>query len=216
MHCHGVVLVLVLALSSGSFLAGDHCPECQEIYRKCFVCDIDVSKLKKLEVAKYKPEPPVVEKLYDGNILSKSLLLLLSTLSSCLSITVSWKPPLQWRDSEDHLIVFEFIEEFLELEDTLDEEVRPPFQIRKDLSESIHDQGHSEIVINVGNEKYWNIRACRVRIQADYQVSEFSKEVEVNIRDAKDEKEFFEELGRIVKDSDGKRVNTKDLFGEKI
>ena len=112
--------------------------------------------------------------------------------------------------------MFEFIEESLELEDTLDEEVRPPFQIRKDLSESIHDQGHSEIVINVANEKYWNIRACRVRIQADYQVSEFSKEVEVNIRDAKDEKEFFEELGRIVKDSDGKRVNTKDLFGEKI
>ena len=73
MHCHGVVLVLVLTLSSGSFLAGDHCPECQEIFRKCFVCDIDVSKLKKLEVAKYKPEPPVVEKLFDGNILSKSL-----------------------------------------------------------------------------------------------------------------------------------------------
>ena len=112
--------------------------------------------------------------------------------------------------------MFDFIEEFLQVEDAVEEEARPPFQIRKDLSESIHDQGHSEVVINVGDKKYWNIRKCRVRIQANYQVSEFSNEVEVNIRDAQDEKEFFEELGRIVKDSDRKRVNTKDLFGEKM
>ena len=140
--------------------------------------------------------------------------------------SVSWTPPPQWRNSAEHLLVFEFIEEILTLDDDdndedmddddNDEEITPPFQIRKDLLESENPKGRVEIVLNIEDEKYWNIKKCRVRIQANYQMSEFSKEVEVNIRNAVDEKYFFEELERIVKDSNGKGVKTKDLFGERI
>lgn len=140
--------------------------------------------------------------------------------------SVSWTPPPQWRNSAEHLLVFEFIEEILTLDDDdndedmddddNDEEITPPFQIRKDLLESEDPKGRVEIVLNIEDEKYWNIKKCRVRIQANYQMSEFSQEVEVNIRNAVDEKYFFEELERIVKDSNGKGVKTKDLFGERI
>ena len=140
--------------------------------------------------------------------------------------SVSWTPPPQWRNSAEHLLVFEFIEEILTLDDDdndedmddddNDEEITPPFQIRKDLLESENPKGRVEIVLNIKDEKYWNIKKCRVRIQANYQMSEFSQEVEVNIRNAVDEKYFFEELERIVKDSNGKGVKTKDLFGERI
>ena len=123
--------------------------------------------------------------------------------------------------------MFEFIEEILSTlddddndedmdDDDNDEEITPPFQIRKDLLESENPKGRVEIVLNIEDEKYWNIKKCRVRIQANYQMSEFSQEVEVNIRNAVDEKYFFEELERIVKDSNGKGVKTKDLFGERI
>ena len=141
--------------------------------------------------------------------------------------SVSWTPPPQWRNSAEHLLVFEFIEEILSTlddddndedmdDDDNDEEITPPFQIRKDLLESENPKGRVEIVLNIEDEKYWNIKKCRVRIQANYQMSEFSQEVEVNIRNAVDEKYFFEELERIVKDSNGKGVKTKDLFGERI
>ena len=73
MHCHTVLALLSIFLVQevSSHLTGA-CPAGEEIYWRCFMCQMDPQKLKKLHVLKFKPGPPVVERLYDGNILSIS------------------------------------------------------------------------------------------------------------------------------------------------
>ena len=93
-------------------------------------------------------------------------------------------------------------------DDEEDEEDR--LQLRRDFSLSTRDDGVLEIPLDVSDEKYWGVRRVRVKIQGNYQVSEFSTEVKLNIMNAKDEKEFMGKLNQFVRE--GKNAKIQDMF----
>ena len=118
------------------------------------------------------------------------------------SISVRWIPPTQWIRSDDLLFVLELLENeiFYDEDDEDDEEDEEDrLQLRRDFSLSTRDDGVLEIPLDVSDEKYWGVRRVRVKIQGNYQVSEFSKEVKLNIMNAKDEKEFMGKLNQFVR-----------------
>ena len=126
-------------------------------------------------------------------------------------ISVRWAPPTQWIKSNDLLFVLELLEnEIFYDEDEEDEEDR--IEMRRDFSLSTRDDGVIEIPLDVSDEKYWAVRRVRVKIQGNYQVSEFSKEVQLNVLDAKDEKEFLGKLDQVVRDGAGKNVKIQNMF----
>ena len=109
------------------------------------------------------------------------------------------------------MFVLELLEnEIFYDEDEEDEEDR--IEMRRDFSLSTRDDGVIEIPLDVSDEKYWGVRRARVRIQGNYQVSELSKEVALNVLDAKDEKEFLGKFDQFVRDGVGKNVKIEQLF----
>ena len=84
--------------------------------------------------------------------------------------------------------------------------------MRRDFSLSTRDDGVIEIPLDVSDEKYWGVRRARVKVQGNYQVSDFSKEVKLNLLDAKDEKEFMGKLGQFMRDRTDKNVKIQNVF----
>ena len=84
--------------------------------------------------------------------------------------------------------------------------------MRRDFSLSTRDDGVIEIPLDVSDEKYWGVRRARVKVQGNYQVSEFSEEVKLNLLNAKDEREFLGKFDKFVRDGSGKNVKIQDLF----
>ena len=164
----------------------------------------------KLNITNYKPHPPEISRLHDGNILGRNKNF--RTIFYFIpQISVRWAPPTQWIQSEDLLFVLELLEnEIFFDDDEEDEEDR--IEMRRDFSLSIRDDGVIEIPLDVSDEKYWGVRRARVRIQGNYQVSELSKEVALNVLDAKDEKEFLGKFDQFVRDGVGKNVKIEQLF----
>ena len=106
------------------------------------------------------------------------------------------------------MFVLELLEsEIFDDEDDDDEEDR--IEMRRDFSLSTREDGVLEIPLDVNDDKYWGVTRVRVRIQGNYQVSEFSKEVKVNVLNAKDEKEFLGKLDKMVRDGAGKPIGIK-------
>ena len=166
----------------------------------------------KLNITKFKPDPPEISKLYDGNLLGKSRVSINFQLF-IFSISVRWIPPTQWIRSDDLLFVLELLENeiFYDEDDEDDEEDEEDrLQLRRDFSLSTRDDGVLEIPLDVSDEKYWGVRRVRVKIQGNYQVSEFSTEVKLNIMNAKDEKEFMGKLNQFVRE--GKNAKIQDMF----
>ena len=116
------------------------------------------------------------------------------------------------------MIILELLKEdpFFSFDDEddedLEEEFDSPIQIRRLLSKSKDPEGAMEMVIDVSNIKYINVKQVRVKIQANYQSSNYSKKVELNVRNIRDEKLFLENLAKMVKDSNGKGVRVKDVL----
>ena len=123
---------------------------------------------------------------------------------------MTWSPPHQWRNSDDHLLILELLEDEVWKFD--DEEGENPLEIRKDLSDTENKEGVLEIPINVSDQKYLDIRRIRVKIQGNYQISNFSEVVPVNVLDAKYEKDFFGKISNLLHDGKGESVDIKDLF----
>ena len=84
--------------------------------------------------------------------------------------------------------------------------------MRRDFSLSTRDDGVIEIPLDVSDEKYWGVRRARVKVQGENQISEFSKEVKLNLLDAKDEKEFQDKLDQFLRDGKEKNVKIQNVF----